>query len=86
MKILLKGKEAPASVLTLVDSELPNYFSYSTVLEVMNQMFHRQSVHRVRQEHSHLMEHYAKLVLMEAIVLKGRQNVLSVHLDISKCA
>ena len=67
-------------------SELPKYFSYSIVLEVMNPMVQRRSVHHARQAHFHLMGHHAKHVLMEATVFKEQQNVLSAHLDISKHA
>jgi len=41
----------------------------STALEVMNQIHHKQNVTLVRQENSHIMEHFAKLVLQEATVL-----------------
>lgn len=45
----------------------------------------KQNVPLVRQEHFHIMEHHVKHVLMEATVLREKQSVISVHLDISKC-
>ena len=50
----------------------------------MSQMLHKQSVPPARQEHSHIMGHHAKHVQLEATVLKVQQNVLSVHMEISK--
>lgn len=62
-----------------------NVVVFSTAQEGINQMFCRQNAILVRQGNSHIMEHHAKCVLLEATVLMGKTNVLSVLQDTSKC-
>ena len=62
----LTGRPMPQKLKVFL---IKSFVLYSTALEVMNQIHHKQNATLVRQENSHIMEHLAKLVLQEATVL-----------------